>query len=339
MPTPRRAARRHGPVVTLLAAALVTLVACGSDTATGDRTPTDAPTSSPTSATAATTGTTARPGAWTPTNLGPATVPVPEGGVDQTPPKGTNGVAWDGRRLWVADLAGSQILAVDPRTGTIQGRFGTDQGVRGPDDLAVGPDGAVYWTGFSDGTVGRLGADGTSTTIGNVGAGANPIAFSPDGSLYVGRAVTADGLFRLDPTGATPPQEVAATVGNVNGFAFGPDGAIYGPSYRDQQGSLVRIDPATGAVTEVLGGLGFPKRGEVRPRGAAYVLTSAPVGVLAVDLATGTSTPYATPATKAVDNLAYDGDGSFVVSSFNEPVLSIIPPAGGEVRTVRIGRG
>jgi streptogramin lyase len=322
-----------------------TAAACGSDTSGGTTTATGTPTSassattggagSPT--TGATSGT-ATPGAWTPETLGPATVTLPDGPVDQTPPKGTNGVAWDGRRLWVADLAGSQILAVDPRTGAIEGRFGADQGVTGPDDLAVGPDGAVYWTGFNDGTVGRLGPDGRSTAIADVGAGANPIAFSPDGSLYVGRAVTADGLYRLDPTGATPPREVAPSVGNVNGFAFGPDGALYGPSYQDQQGSLVRIDPTTGAVTEVLGGLGFPSAVKFGPDGKAYVLTSLPVGVLAVDLTTGASTPYATPLTKAVDNLAYDGDGSFVVSSFNEPVLSVIPPAGGEVRTVRLGR-
>lgn len=355
---PTRGDHRRGPgcgwtrtgwvvtaVITGIALATVAAAGCGSDTSSGTSTPTSA--SSGTTGTAgtaassttsgATTGTAAS-GAWTPNNLGPATVALPEGPVDQTPPKGTNGVAWDGRRLWVADLAGSQILAVDPRTGTIEGRFGTDQGVTGPDDLAVGPDGAVYWTDFNDGTVGRLGAEGTSRAIANVGAGANPIAFAPDGSLFVGRAVTADGLYRLDPTGATPPQQVAASVGNVNGFAFGPDGALYGPSYAGQRGSLVRIDPTSGAVSEIAAVPGFPSAVKFGPDGKAYVLTSAPVALLTVDLATGQVSPYATPATQAVDNVAYDGDGSFVVSSFNEPVLSVVPPAGGAVKTVRIGQ-
>ena len=293
-----------------------------------------------TTAVAGRTGTTTATGAaWAPTVQGPATVALPSGPVDQTSPKGTNGVAWDGRRLWVADLAGGEILVVDPRTGAIEGRFGAAQGVTKPDDLAIGPDGAVYWTGFEDGIVGRLGPDGTSTTIAQVGPGANPIAVSPDGSLYVGRAVTADGLYRIDPRGAAAPVTVAESVGNVNAFAFGPDGALYGPSYKDQQGSLVRIDPQTGQVTQVVGGLGFPSAVKFGPDGRAYVLTAVPVGVVAVDVATGQATPYATPATPAVDNIASDGDGSFVVSSFNGPQLSIIPPAGGEVRTVRIGQG
>jgi len=39
-----------------------------------------------------------------------------------------------------------------------------------------------------------------------------------------------------------------------------------------------------------------------------------------------------------VDNLAHDGDGLFVVSGFNQPALSVISPAGYEVRSIRIGK-
>ena len=264
---------------------------------------------------------------------------LPAGDVDQTSPKGSNGVAWDGQRLWVADLTGGQILAVEPRTGSILGRFGEQAGVTGgPDDLAVGPYGAIYWTGFNDGTIGRLGADGKGRAIANVGAGANPIAFSPEGKLFVGRAVTAEGLYEVDPAGVAPPRLVTATTGNVNGFAFGFDGAIYGPRYSAQEGSVVRIDPNTGETSEIVGGLGFVAALKFGPGGKAYVLSSVPEQLLSVDLSTRQVSPYAMPATRAVDNLAYDDDGSFVVSGFNEPVLSIIPPGGTEVHSMRIGK-
>lgn len=196
----------------MLGGGLLALVACGSSSSpagpgtSGSIAPGSTVRPSGTSGTSGTTtaagrtgATTATGAAWTPTVHGPATVALPTAPVDQASPKGTNGVAWDGQRLWVADLAGGEILAVDPRDGRILGRFGAAQGVTKPDDLAVGPDGAVYWTGFEDGVVGRLGPDGTSTTLSQVGAGANPIAFGPDDSLYVGRAVTADGLYRIDP--------------------------------------------------------------------------------------------------------------------------------------------
>lgn len=329
----------------VLGGGLLALAACGSSSSpagpgtSGSSTPGGTSGSTGPTAVAGRTGTTAAGAAWTPTVNGPATVALPTGPVDQTSPKGTNGVAWDGRRLWVADLAGGEILVVDPRTGAIEGRFGAAQGVTKPDDLAIGPDGAVYWTGFEDGIVGRLGPDGTSTTIAQVGPGANPIAFSPDGSLYVGRAVTADGLFRIDPRGDATPVTVAESVGNVNAFAFGPDGALYGPSFQAQKGSLVRIDPQTGQVTTVVDVPGFPSAVKFGVDGRAYVLSSAPVGVVAVDLATRQVTPYATPSTPAVDNIASDGDGSFVVSSFTGPRLSVIPPAGGAVRTITIGQG
>jgi len=331
---------RTGIALTVLALGAMTAATvsgCGSSTPSGQSNLPGTTTDTASHRTTAPTGggtTTAKA-----KGFGPASVPLPDGEVDQAPPKGANGLAWDGQKLWMADLNGGQILAVDPRSGKILGRFGESEGVTGgPDDLAVGPDGAIYWTGFNDGIVGRLGPDGRGKSIANVGPGANPIAFSPEGKLFVGRAVTAEGLYEVDPTGSTPPRQVSSTTGNVNGFAFGPDGAIYGPRYEDQKGSVVRIDPASGETTEVVGGLGFVSALKFGPEGKAYVLSSVPKQVLAVDLQTKQAVPYATPATQAVDNLAYDGDGSLVVSGFNEPALSVIPPTGGEVRLVRIGK-
>jgi hypothetical protein len=79
---------------------------------------------------------------------------------------GANGLMFDRLdRLYIASVGGREIVVMDPQTGAILDRLGPAQGVEGTDDLTFGPDGALYWTSFFTGAVGRRAPDGTTTTI------------------------------------------------------------------------------------------------------------------------------------------------------------------------------
>lgn len=259
---------------------------------------------------------------------------------DQASPSGANGMAFRDGLLWVADLTGRQIVVVDPATGTILSRFGKEAGVDAqPDDLTVAPDGDVWWTGFDTGVVGRIGASGRSDDVATLRPGANAITTGPDGHLYVTAAVTGDGFWTIDP-GAPDAgaREIAPALGNVNGFAFGPDGALYGPAYAEQKSTVVRIDLATGATTPVAEGFRFGASVRFGPDGRAYVLSAIQPEVHVVDLATGESAHFATPSTPVVDNMAWGPDGNLYVSAMNKPEITVIGPDGAVLRTLTLGR-
>ena len=75
---------------------------------------------------------------------------------------GANGVMFDRHdRLYIASVVGREIVVMEPRTGAVLDRLGPAQGVEGPDDLTFGPDGALYWTSFFTGVVGRRAPGGT----------------------------------------------------------------------------------------------------------------------------------------------------------------------------------
>lgn len=144
---------------------------------------------------------------------------------------GTNGLNFgpDGN-LYIASVAGREIIVMNPQNGKIIKRIGPAAGVEGPDDLIFGPDGSLYWTEIFMGNVGRMTPDGAVTKQ-FLAPGVNPITFSPDGRLFVGLCFMGDGLYELDPNLSAPPRPIIEAteanpypLGFLNGFAFGPDG-------------------------------------------------------------------------------------------------------------------
>jgi sugar lactone lactonase YvrE len=167
--------------------------------------------------------------------------------VDQTPPSGANGVAFDAEgMLWLADLFGRQVLRLDPASGEILGRF--VQNSSGPDDVAIDARGRVFWTDWSSGQVGRLDPETKHEEIlANLPPGVNSIAFTDDGRLFVGLVLLNRGLHELDPEGVRAPRLVSDTIG-VNAFDFGPDGLVWGPS----EVGIVKLDPEGGEIVETV---------------------------------------------------------------------------------------
>ena len=245
---------------------------------------------------------------------------APEPLEDQTPPEAVNGLTVDGDTIWVAALNSDQVLQVDRETGAILTRVETPGS--SPDDVAVGPDGAVYWTGFADGSVGRI-ADGASEAIANVGAGANPIGFTDDGQLIVGRAVTADGLYRV-PLDGGEPEEIAPSVGDMNAFVIegdrvvGPVGGVLGP------GGVNAVDLTTAEVTELGTGFSSGVTASALDADGQLQLLSANGQIWRFDEATGTVEPALTLAPGIYDNLDFAPDGMLYVTSFTQPLIVVV---------------
>ena len=224
-------------------------------------------------------------------------------------PGGTWGIDVDqAGHLWVGNLAARQIAELNANTGTILARFGPDQGVEGADDVAVGPDGAVYYTAIMTGEVGRIGPDGTHTTVANLGPGVNPITFSDDGRLFVGRLVIDVGLFEVYLDGVTPPREIIPDIA-TNGFAWW-DGYLYAP--RTFDGDVVKIDVETGAFTTVVSGLIYPVGVDIAPDGRMFVVDAGTV--FEFDPGTGATTAVGSVPGGYGDNLAIDSHGRIFVT-------------------------
>lgn len=257
---------------------------------------------------------------------------------DQTPPKGTNGIAVDGAVLWVADFAGSQILRVDRASGAILDRFGADRGVTTSDDVAVADDHTIYWTGLASGTVGHITADGTVTKVASVTGSVNPIAFAKDGTLYVGLTQAGTGLYAIDVAtpGASPT--LVAQAWDTNAFAFGPDGMLYGPKAgMNGAGAVDKVDVKTGEITEVKRGFNYPVSVRFDRDGRMLVLSTQGPALQSLDAKTGAVADVAKPLTAIVDNFAIAPDGTIYITSFNQNLVTVVAP-GGATSTLTIGR-
>src|SRR6266508_3765350 len=249
---------------------------------------------------------------------------------------GANGVMFDRHdRLHIASVAGREIVVMDPQTGAILDRLGPAQGVEGPDDLTFGPDGALYWTSFFTGVVGRRAPDGTVGTVAQLPPGVGAITFSDDGRLFVAVSFpdAADALYEVDPNGANPPRLVAEQLGGLNAMDWGSDGFLYGPL--NFRGQVVRINGDTGAVAPVADGFGLPTAAKFDSRGRLHVVDQLSGKVVRVNVATGRKAVVAR-LTPGLDSLAFDSRDRLFVSSFQDGFIAEVT-ADGEVRMVSGG--
>jgi len=267
-----------------------------------------------------------------------ATVPVPAAAaVDQTPPPSINGIVVDGDSIWVASIAGDEVLRVDATTGEIRERYDTHGAA--PDDVAIGPDGAVYTTGHGNGDVGRV-ADGSYTVVTTLEPGINPLELSADGLLYVGQEIEGGTVWQV-PLDGSAPVVVATGLPSINAFAV-LDGAVIAPAGGFGPGSVIAIDTVTGAVTTVADS--FPTSDGEPPMLLAsaadtddnyFALANITGEVFHVDLASGAATLAWTFEGGPFDNLAFGGSTVYL-SRFGDPAIVALD-ADATTRTIPVG--
>lgn len=254
--------------------------------------------------------------------------------------QGANGMAFgkDGN-LYIASFLKNEIVVMNKQNGRIIRRLTRAMGVESPDDLVFGPDGSLYWTETFLGSVAKMAPNGTITKQ-PVAVGVNPITFSPDGRLFVALDFSGDGLYELDPNLVNPPRPiVVATPGNpfplgfLNGFDFGPDGALYGPIFAAGLVVRVNVDTPTaptnnpygdGTVTVIASGFTNPVAAKFDSKGVLHVLDQNGE-VSKINITTGEKTKFLT-LQPGLDNLDFDSKGTLFISNADYgSVVEILP--------------
>ncbi len=272
------------------------------------------------------------PDAAAPQDSGALAFPALE---DQTQPSGANGLAFDAAgMLWLADLFGNQVLRLDPATGTIIGRFPQD--TAGPDDVAIDARGRVFWTDWTNGKVGRIDpTTNENVIIAELPQGANSIAFSADGRLFVGLVILNSGLYEVDPEGKSSPRLITDALGGLNAFDFGPGGFLFGP-LKDR---IVKIDVATGGVVETLAQGPYASVRYNEADHSLYALTNsggAPA-LDKIDLEGGGMTRFAALNLKGGDNFVIGPAGRFFVTGYDVPQFAVVEPDGSNGPLIQVG--
>ena len=147
-----------------------------------------------------------------------------------TPPSrlyGANGIRTgpDGR-IYVAQVSGSQISAVDPETGFVETISPMGGDIVAPDDLVFDADGNLYATEITEGRVSVREANGRTRVLCGDMPCANPITLYR-GRLFAGECRPDGRIMELDLDGGAP-RVLLEHVPMPNAMEVGPDGMLSG---------------------------------------------------------------------------------------------------------------
>ena len=249
---------------------------------------------------------------------------------------GVHGLAIDAKgRLLAGSVVGNAIWEVDRNTGEAKLFVGGPEGQA--DDIAIGPKGEMAWTNYLMGAVRIRDSDSASSrVIAKDLPGLSSLDFDRrNGKLYASQVFLGDALWELDPKGVAAPRLIAKDLGGLNGFEVGPDGMIYGPLWF--KNSVVKVDPASGAVTVINNSFKTPAAANLDGKGNLYVVDTATGELARVSLATGARTLVAQLKT-SLDNLAVASDGTVYVSNMADNSIQAVNPNTGEVRLLTSGK-
>lgn len=251
-----------------------------------------------------------------------------------TPPSrlfGANGLRTgpDGR-VYIAQVTGSQISALDLRSGQLATISPKGSDIVAPDDLAFDDAGNIYATEVLNGRVAVLDTRGHSRVLRADLPVANGITIHR-GRLFIGECRPGGRILELDLAGG-PPRVLLEDVPMPNAMEVGPDGLLYFPVMGANE--IWRIDPDHGGSAQVVAtGLGVPD--SVKFDADGYIVsTQAHTGqVLRIDPRTGAQTVLA-DLYPGLDNLTFV-DGRLYVSNFSGEITEI--GADGTTRSVLPG--
>lgn len=243
---------------------------------------------------------------------------------------GANGLRTgpDGR-VYVAQVTGSQISALDIGTGRVDTVSANGGDIIAPDDVAFDSSGNLYATEVMDGRVSVRDADGRTRVLRDDLPCANGITVHQD-RLFIGECREGGRLMELDrSTGAQ--RILLENLPSPNAMEVGPDGLLYYPLMVANE--IWRINPEGGEPQRVAGDLGVPDAVKFDSQGFVVSTQVASGQVLRIDPRSGKQTLLA-QLTPGLDNLTFVGDRLFV-SNFTGEITEIL--GGRETRTVLPG--
>ncbi len=232
---------------------------------------------------------------------------------------GANGVRTgaDGR-IYVAQVSGSQISAIDIETGAIEAISPMGGDIVGPDDLAFDSEGNLYATEITEGRVSVRAPNGTTRVLQGDMPVANPITFH-EGRLIVGECRVGGRIMELDLNGGAP-RMILDNVPMPNAFSVGPDGKLYTPVMGTNE--IWRVGLEGGTPEKVAGDLGVPDSVKFDRQGFIISTQVMSGQVLRIDPRTGDRTVLAN-LTPGLDNSTFVGNRLFV-SNINGSITEIL---------------
>lgn len=221
---------------------------------------------------------------------------------------GANGLraGVDGR-VYVAQVSGSQVSAIDVNTGEIETISPKGGDIVAPDDLVFDPQGNLYVTEISEGRVGMRDTKGNYRVVYGDIPCANPITFYK-GRLFAGECRPGGRIMELDLNGG-PARVIAENLMMPNAMEVGPDGMLYFPQMVTNE--ICRVSLDGGPVEKVAGDLGVPDSVKFDSKGFIVSTQVASGQVLRIDPRTGEKTILAQLA-PGLDNLTFVGERLFV---------------------------
>ncbi len=243
---------------------------------------------------------------------------------------GANGLrAGPDGRIYIAQVTGSQISALDHHTGDLGVVSPKGGDIVAPDDVAFDASGNLYATEVMDGRVSVLDTAGEARVLRDDIPSANGITVHR-GRLFIGECREGGRLLELDPGGG-PPRLLLDGVPSPNAMEVGPDGLLYFPVMGANE--IWRVDLDGGEPQCVAGDLGVPDSVKFDPRGYIVSTQVASGQVLRIDPRSGEQRLLA-QLSPGLDNCTVVGE-KVLVSNFTGEITEIAPD--GTTRTVLPG--
>ena len=246
---------------------------------------------------------------------------------------GANGMRHgaDGR-LYVAQVTGSRISAIDLGTGAIEdiSPFGGD--IVGPDDLAFDDRGNMYATEVMDARVSVRAPDGTTRILRDDLPSANGITVYQGNRLFINECRVGGRLMEFDMVGGGDPRMLLEDIPMPNGMEVGPDGMLYFPVMGMNE--IWRINPEGGSPEKVVGDLGVPDAVKFDSKGFIVSTQVLSGQVLRIDPRTGDKEVLAS-LDPGLDNLVFAGDRLFVSHLTDGKITEIL--GGGQTKPLLPG--
>jgi sugar lactone lactonase YvrE len=240
---------------------------------------------------------------------------------------GANGLRTgpDGR-VYVAQVTGSQISALDLATGQLDTVSPKGGDIIGPDDIAFDSGGNLYATEVMDGRVSVLDTSGRARVLRDDIPCANGITVHQD-RLFIGEMREGGRLLELDLNGGEP-RVLVDSMPMLNAMEVGPDGLLYFPVMGTND--IWRIDPNGGEPQRVTADLGVPDSVKFDSEGFIVSTQVASGQVLRIDPRSGEQSLLA-QLSPGLDNCAII-DGRLFVSNISGEITEIL--RSGETRSV-----
>jgi len=223
-------------------------------------------------------------------------------------------------RIYVAQVAGSKVSAIDVDTGVIETISPAGAGITGPDDLAFDSAGNLYCTEITQGRVVMMTPGGDYRVVHGDMPVANPITVHQD-RVIAGELRMGGRIMELDKNGSDH-RVIYEGVPMANAFEVGPDGKLYFPAQGANE--IWRIDLEGGEPEVVAKDLGVPDSVKFHPDGSIISTQVYSGQVLKIDPRTGEKTVLA-DLSPGLDNVAFVNGRTFV-SHISGLITELVAP-------------